>query len=177
MGEPNKSAKTLHAEAAECFRRVRDGEDVPSVAAALGLTERTVYRRLSMARQGALPSEVRRNLLSARLDHVHKRLNARLDDPEATHADATRLGIALTRTTATLATLHGVNLGRGEGLPPDLREDSGEWIDGDAEAEAAALDAEAELDARDLDDDLDDLDDLGERHDRHSLTPGPSVDL
>lgn len=162
MAEPNKTPEQVHAEAAECWRRVCDGEDVASVAFALGLPERTVYRRLTKARQGALPSEVRRNQLSARLDKVHRRLDARLDDPNATHTEAARLAAELRQTTTATAALHGVNLAPGEEPPPDLTEDSGEWFDGDAFDPGV---------------DLDGLDDHGDRLDPHLLSPGPSVDL
>lgn len=141
MGEPNKPPEEVDAEALEAWQRMRRGEHPRDIAADLGVSVPTIYRRTIALRaaEGNLPSAARRDLLGERLSGLYALAAARLNDPDASHSDAARLLAEARQATIAEGNLYGLNK-----VPPepdlDIYEDSGRWVNGDEDW--AAADAE-----------------------------------
>jgi len=109
--DPQKPPERVDGEAAEAWRRLRAGAHYREVAAELGVSVATLYRRLALLRdsEGGLPTAVRRELLSERLDGLYARLATRLEDPELPDAELARLTAQARQAVQAQASLHGAN--------------------------------------------------------------------
>lgn len=140
-GDPNKPAEVIDAEAVRAYELQLRGHDLDYISKALGLTPRTVQRRIStliLARERPI-REVLRWIESDRYDRWTLIIADRLDD-EVSNADAARLLAEARQISTARRRLFALDDETAETAPdPEPDERMEEWVN------AARAESEAEM--------------------------------